>query len=211
MANKRSRAHHKKNLTTPPENWQEAMDRGVFLLNEHNRGFVEYISPEVHLPAMSPLLIVMQSLLFAGLALFGIGLLYSFNYDNTRGRYGKLFDPPPAPGMDTFPVWWFLLASALVIVAAVAYSIFRVRNDLQRKRALVLEGRVIFVSIHSCTVMSKFMWDSKIYLNYDFDSPATSQQLHGRFVGNAIGTLGCPAKGMVAAVLFKSDKEYQAL
>ncbi len=93
MGNKRSRAHHKKNLTAPPENWQEAMDRGVFLLNEHNRGFVEYISPEVHLPASSPQAVILQAVIIIVFAVFGIGWLYSIIYDYNRGSRGTGAEP----------------------------------------------------------------------------------------------------------------------
>jgi hypothetical protein len=199
MASKHSRTHHKKNLTTPPENWQEAMDRGVFLLDEHNRGFVEYISPEVHLPASSPKSVILQSMFIIVLAVFGIGWLYSINYEYTRGS------------RETGAPWWFFLVTGGVVLGIGLFVAYRINSELQRKRALVLEGRLIFAPISKCIVVTRFWRDVRIHLVYDFESPVTNRPLLGRFVGDAVGTEWCPADGAVAAILFKNDKEYQAL
>jgi len=203
MANKRSRAHHKKNLIAPPENWQEAMDRGVFLLNEHNRGFIEYVSPVVHLPSFAPVSVIGQTVLFALMGMFGIGWLYSLSYDSTRVLR--------ISGNEPYSAWWFLLGACIIVLVAGIYIVFRVNSDLKRNRALVLEGRIIFVPIRDCVVVRRFLGDVMVNLSYDFESPTTNQPLQGRFLGNAIGTRWCPAKGMVAAILYKDDKDYQAL
>lgn len=203
MRTKRSNALIRRNLGLPPEDWQEAMDRGVFLLDEDNREFVEYTSPTVHLPALSPWPIIVKSVLATALALFVVGWLYSLTYESTRGL--RISGPGPDFG------WWFVLLVGIVLLVAAAYTVFRVSKEMARKRALVLEGRIIFAPIHDCSIINTKRHGEHMYINYDFASPTTGQQLQGRSMSDSIDLRACPPKGTVAAILYKSDRDYQAL
>jgi hypothetical protein len=271
------------------------MERGVFLLNERNRAFVDYASEEVYLPPVSHKSLIVQVTSILVLCAFVVGYLYSLNHDlgyktkldrltsegaTTEGvvtnkwdgmaRSGKapihkytlafryyvnglehfgaqdvsiysynaysigdtvvvryLTDEPSfavlriaypdsgalgSSGVPAQQIWWWTLGVVGVgVMAAGGYLAYRLIREVRQRRALVLEGRLIFVPITGCAISERFLWDPQIHLAYELVSPVTGQWLGGRYAGDWRVEPSCPTQGMVAAVLYKDDKHYQVL
>ena len=179
------------------------MERGVFLLNERNRAFVDYVSQEVYLPALSRRTLIFQAAVIVICGAFLVGYLYSLNHDFTRR---------PAQGISTSNFWWWVaLALGVAGLSAGGYVAYRLIGSAQQRRSLVVDGRLIFVPITGCVVADRFFLESQIHLVYEMKSPVTGERLGGRYIGDCPEDYLCPTEGMVAAVLFKDDRHYQVL
>ena len=186
-----------------PDNWQEAMERGVFLLNERNRAFVDYASQEVYLPAISRRSLIFQAGVIVILGAFLVGYLYTLNHDITRGA---------APGISRSDIcWWAVPALGVAALAAGGYVAYRLVREARQRRSLVVEGRLLFVPITGCVVADRFFLESQIHLVYEMKSPVTGKRLGGRYIGDCPEDRLCPTEGMVAVVLYKDDRHYQVL
>jgi hypothetical protein len=204
LPKRRNRKYTKQEIPSRPEDWQEAMERGVFLLNERNRGFVDYVSPEVYLPPVSLKFLILQVVLIVICAAFLVGWLYSLNHDLAqRAKQGGV-------SISAFWGWTIVVlgVTGLVSGALVAYRLLR---EGARRRSLVLDGRLIFVPLTGCVIGERFMWDPQIHVVYELVSPVTNMRLGGRYIGDWAEDRVCPVDGMVAAVLFKDDRDYQVL
>jgi hypothetical protein len=204
LPKRRNRKYTKQEIPSRPEDWQEAMERGVFLLNERNRAFVDYVSPEVYLPPVSLRFLVLQVVLIVICAAFLVGWLYSLNHDLTqRAKQG---------GVSISAFWgWTIVVLGVAGLVSGAFVAYRLLREGARRRSLVLEGRLIFVPLTGCVITKRFLWDPQIHLEYELVSPETDKRLGGRYVGDWAEDRACPVEGMVAAVLFKDDRDYQVL
>lgn len=203
MSKKRSaKSYTKQVLRVPPSrptDWEEAMERGVFLLNERNRAFVEYRSQDIYLPTQSPLIIARQWAPFIIFGSLGVGWLYSLYHDLYVLKR-----------LEADLGWLIGIVGTVLLLGGLMIGLI-INAEMRRRKRFVLEGKLIFVPIAGCGADRSALTVSKIDIVYDFISPVSQQHLTGRYIGEVEGDRFCPAEGTVAAILFRNDKEYQVL